>query len=191
MTSVYSGGLMYEYTLEANGYGIVKIPSAKSSVVEELDGFTKFANALAANPAPLGDGGFTSTTNSVPCPTKKWDWLVDTTLLPAIPENAKSVSIPGILAESSAISCSCMLQFMIDGAGPGPGLKGEGSQNAADGTSTGDAPPGSGAVTATPSSSENAAAGNISARTARNVEMAPIFIGVLVLIMSLSGTLLL
>lgn len=84
-----------------------------------------------------------------------------------------------------------ILQFMANGAGPGPGLKGEGSQNAADGTSTNDASPGSGAVTATPSSSENAAAGHASARNARSVEKAPIIVGTLVLIMSLSGTLLL
>ncbi|GAB1313991.1 1,3-beta-glucanosyltransferase [Madurella fahalii] len=171
MTSVYSGGLMYEYTLEMNGYGIAKVSTTEASAIQEQDGFSKFAKALAANPAPQGDGGFTSTTNSVPCPTKDWNWLVDTTQLPAIPEGAKS--------------------FMANGAGPGPGLKGEGSQNADDGTSTGDARPGSGAVTAVPSSSENAAARHASARNARSVEKAPIIVGTLVLIMSLSGTLLL
>lgn len=38
---------------------------------------------------------------------------------------------------------------MTSGAGTGPGLKGDGSQNAADGTSTGDAAPGSGSATST------------------------------------------
>lgn len=45
---------------------------------------------------------------------------------------------------------------MKDGAGKGPGLKGDGSQNAG-GTSTGDAKPGSGTSTGEPSSSKNAA----------------------------------
>ena len=92
MTSVYSGGLMYEYTLEENGFGIVQIPSPQSPTVNEKDGFAKFAKALSANPAPSGDGGFTSTTKAVACPTKDSDWLVDSTLLPALPEGAKIVS---------------------------------------------------------------------------------------------------
>jgi hypothetical protein len=92
MTGVYSGGLMYEYALEENGYGIAKISNSKaSSGVQEQDGFAKFASALKANPAPTGNGGFTSTTSSVPCPTKDGNWLVDSTLLPAIPEGAKKV----------------------------------------------------------------------------------------------------
>lgn len=91
MTPVYSGGLMYEYALEPNNFGIVKIPSAESSTVEEQDGFSKYASALSANPAPTGNGGFTSTTAAVACPTKDENWLVDSTLLPAIPEGAKKV----------------------------------------------------------------------------------------------------
>jgi hypothetical protein len=91
MTSVYSGGLMYEYALEPNNFGIVKIPSAKGSDVDEQDGFDEFAKALKENPAPTGDGGFTATTNSVACPTKDENWLVDSTLLPAIPEGAMKV----------------------------------------------------------------------------------------------------
>lgn len=112
MTSVYSGGLMYEYTLEANGYGIAKISTTEESAVQEQDGFSKFSEALAANPAPQGDGGFISTTNSVPCPTKDWNWLVDTALLPAIPEKAKSVSATSMSLEPirdvvlTCISCS-------------------------------------------------------------------------------------
>lgn len=91
MTSVYSGGLMYEYAMEDNGFGIASIPSPEATTVKELSEFSKFASALSANPAPTGDGGFTSTTKSVACPTKDANWLVDTTLLPAIPDNAKKV----------------------------------------------------------------------------------------------------
>jgi hypothetical protein len=109
MTSVYSGGLMYEYALEPNDFGIVKISSAKASSVQEQDGFDKFASALKANPAPTGDGGFTSTTNSVPCPTKDENWLVDSTLLPAIPEGAKKVCcIPITLRFGECVLTVCV-----------------------------------------------------------------------------------
>lgn len=76
---------------------------------------------------------------------------------------------------------------MSDGAGTGPGLKGDGSQNA-EGTSTGDAKPGSGSVTVTgaPSSSDNAAGMN-----AGPVEKTPFVIAGLVVALSLTGTLLL
>jgi 1,3-beta-glucanosyltransferase GAS5 len=88
MTGVYSGGLMYEYSMEANKFGIVQISGGS---VQELDGFAKYASALSANPAPTGDGGFTSTTKAAACPTKGPNWLVDSTLLPAIPDGAKQV----------------------------------------------------------------------------------------------------
>lgn len=91
MTSVYSGGLMYEYAMEPNNFGIVKIPDAGGSTVNEQAGFAKFAKALSANPAPTGDGGFTSTTKGAACPTKDANWLVDSTLLPAIPKDAIKV----------------------------------------------------------------------------------------------------
>ncbi|KAI7777816.1 hypothetical protein LA080_003015 [Diaporthe eres] len=138
MTGVYSGGLVYEYSDEGNGYGIVSISG--DSVSEKSD-FAAYSTALSKNPAPTGDGGFTSTTNSQACPSADSDWLVSNTLLPAIPTGAS--------------------KYMTSGAGDGPGLKGDGSQNAG-GTSTGDAEPGSGSATgsaATGSSSGNAGAG--------------------------------
>lgn len=81
---------------------------------------------------------------------------------------------------------------MSDGAGKGPGLKGDGSQNAGEGTSTGDAQPGSGAVTNAPgspqsSSSDNAAPGS----NLGPVDKAPFIISGLVVLLSLTGTLLL
>ncbi|KAK3373465.1 Glucanosyltransferase-domain-containing protein [Lasiosphaeria ovina] len=163
MTGVYSGGLMYEYALEDNGFGIVKI---SSSGAQEQGDFAKFAKALSANPAPTGDGGFTSTTKSQPCPTKDPNWLVDSTLLPEIPSGAKA--------------------FMNGGAGKGPGLTGDGSQNAGP-ASISDAPPGSGAATATPTHSKNAAG----ITTVGAVDKAPLILTALVFVLTLSGTLLL
>ena len=92
MTGVYSGGLMYEYSLEENKYGIVKI---NGDNVDEKPEFAKMASAYKQNPAPTGDGGFVSTTNSVACPTtdSKWD-LGDwgASALPAMPSDAVRVS---------------------------------------------------------------------------------------------------
>lgn len=93
MTSVYSGGLMYEYAMEVNGYGIVDIPSRNGPTVKELPGFARYASALAANPPPSGNGGASPTTHAASaCPTADSNWLVDSTLLPAMPEGAKAVS---------------------------------------------------------------------------------------------------
>ncbi|KUI72642.1 1,3-beta-glucanosyltransferase gel1 [Cytospora mali] len=139
MTPVYSGGLVYEYSEEGSGYGIVSIDGDTISTKSD---FTAYSTALASNPAPSGNGGFTSTTNSAACPSADSDWLVSDTSLPAIPTGAE--------------------KYMTKGAGSGPGLTGDGSQNAG-GTSTGKASSGSGSgsgtSTASASSSKSAGAG--------------------------------
>jgi len=169
MTGVYSGGLLYEYSLEANNFGIVQITNGNAV---EQPGFAKFEAALKKYPAPSGDGGFTSTTTSQPCPTKDADWLVDSTLLPAVP--------------------SAALVFFTNGAGKGPGLTGNGSQDAGTGdgaTSSGDATPGSGSATATasPSSSKNAAGITFSGP----VDKAPFVVTGITCFFALAGALLL
>ncbi|GAB1319252.1 1,3-beta-glucanosyltransferase [Madurella fahalii] len=125
MTSVYSGGLMYEYSMEPNRFGIVEIEGGQENGFRdqtgerrELDEFDAFASALERWPAPTGDGGYTSTTNAASCPTADEHWMIDTTSLPAIPEGA--------------------LRYFDEGAGEGPGLNGPGSQWAGDQASTGD-----------------------------------------------------
>ncbi|ROV98163.1 hypothetical protein VPNG_08598 [Cytospora leucostoma] len=107
MTSVYSGGLVYEYSEESSHYGLVSVDGDKVSTKSD---FLAYSTALASNPAPSGDGGFTKTTNSAACPSANSDWLVSDTSLPAIPTGA--------------------VKYMSKGAGSGPGLTGDGSQNA-------------------------------------------------------------
>jgi hypothetical protein len=123
MTSVYSGGLMYEYTMEANKYGIVEIAGGQANggkdqtgARKELKEFAAFANALEKNPAPTGDGGYTKTTKSSACPTEDAHWAIGSATLPDVPEGA--------------------LKFFEEGAGKGPGLNGPGSQWAVDQAST-------------------------------------------------------
>jgi len=90
MTPVYSGGLAYEYSMEANGYGMVNITGPNSVV--ELPNFTDFQKELANNPSPSGDGGYDSQGNSSPCPAVDPDWSVGNDSLPAIPNGAAAVS---------------------------------------------------------------------------------------------------
>lgn len=143
MTQVYSGGLMFEYTNETNGFGIVEIPGGpeadQTAPRTKLPEFSAFAKALKDYPAPTGLAGAKTVTADSPCPTKDANWLLDSSLLPALPEQAK--------------------KYFADGAGKGPGLMGPGSQNAGT-TSTGDAPPGSGTEGATTKSS-SAAVGSL------------------------------
>jgi len=107
MTGVYSGGLMYEYTMEKNGFGIVEESGGE---IETLPEFDNLAKAMAEYPAPSGDGGAAATTHSVPCPTRDSTWEVDSDAIPAMPQEAE--------------------KYMKDGAGKGKGMKGPGSQTA-------------------------------------------------------------
>jgi 1,3-beta-glucanosyltransferase GAS5 len=114
MTGVYSGGLMYEYSLEDNDYGIVKIRNGK---VEHQDEFDLFKAALEQYSMPTGDGGAAKESHSVDCPAKSDNWPIDSDTIPEMPAEAQ--------------------QYMEDGAGEGPGLNGSGSQQAGDsGTAT-------------------------------------------------------
>jgi len=106
MTGVYSGGLMYEYSMESNGFGIVKIN--KDDTITDLKEFDNFSKALAKYPAPTGAGGAASTTHAVACPTQDSIWEVDPDILPAMPTTAE--------------------KYFKEGAGTGQGLAGKGSQ---------------------------------------------------------------
>lgn len=129
MTPVYSGGLVYEYSQEASGYGLVEL---SGNNVKELDDFDSLKSALSGTKPPSGDGGYQSSGSASTCPSKSDTWDVANDDLPAIPEPAT--------------------KYMKNGAGTGPGLQGQGSQNA--GTqSSGTATAGSGAAGATGSHS--------------------------------------
>jgi 1,3-beta-glucanosyltransferase GAS5 len=89
MTGVYSGGLAYEYSMEANGYGMVTISSSGTT---EDPSFATYQQALANNPGPSGDGGYNATGGASACPPADPNWNVTSDALPAIPANALSVS---------------------------------------------------------------------------------------------------
>jgi len=106
MTGVFSGGLVYEYSQEGNGYGLVTING--DSVVEDAD-FGYLQAALANTSNPSGNGGANTTSAASACPTASADWDVSNDDLPALPAAAE--------------------KYMTEGAGTGPGLTGAGSQN--------------------------------------------------------------
>lgn len=136
MTSVYSGGLVYEYSEEGSNYGLVTINGAS---VSQNAGFGALQSALSGTKDPSNNGGYNATGGASGCPAKNApDWVVSNDALPAIPQPA--------------------MKYMKDGAGTGPGLTGPGSQSS--GTrSSGTATQGSGQVSATASSTKSGAAG--------------------------------
>ena len=129
MTPVYSGGLVYEYTVEGDAtqqkFGLVDIQGGKA--VEQPD-FASLQSAFKGTALPTGDGGFKSTGSASRCPTASNTWLVGNDSLPAMPAQAS--------------------QYFKNGAGKGAGLQGGGSQDAG-AESTGTATAGSGQPTVT------------------------------------------
>jgi 1,3-beta-glucanosyltransferase GAS5 len=132
MTNVFSGGLVYEYSEEGNGYGLVTI---SGNTVTPNAQFTALESAFKGTPNPTGSGGAMSSSPASTCPPESDQWEVPNDNLPAIPSAAAA--------------------YMKTGAGPGPGLTGDGSQAAGDAQneSTGTATAGSGAVQTTYGSS--------------------------------------
>ena len=107
MTSVYSGGLAYEFTIEPNGYGLVELGS--NGGAEPNADFERLANKFSENPAPTGPAGMKNDgeVQHLACPAESEDWPLDTEKLPAIPAPAEDL--------------------IQNGAGEAPGLDGPGS----------------------------------------------------------------
>ena len=103
MAGVYSGGLVYEYTLEANGYGLVEVGS--NGRVQPNSDFDRLMQAYEETPNPSGNGGARRNRNIPQCPPRTRQWEVDTERLPVMPAGAQ--------------------KYMKNGAGKGPGLNGD------------------------------------------------------------------
>lgn len=90
MTAVFSGGLVFEYSQEENGFGVVNIN--KDGSITELEGFRLFAKALGAAQDPDSNGGYkiegTGSTSS--CPLSSEWWIPKNDSLPRIPGDAAS-----------------------------------------------------------------------------------------------------
>lgn len=138
MTVSFSGGLVYEYSQEASGYGLVTVNGNNVSPVGQQ--FTDLQQALAKGQPPSGSGGYTTRNGPQPCPGQDMNWDTKPFIgdaLPATPSGA--------------------LTYFKNGAGPGPGLAGKGSQWASGGSSA-TASASAGAVTQTFGSGQSGAA---------------------------------
>jgi len=169
MTSVYSGGLVYEYSEEGNNYGLVTINGNSVSTNQD---FQSLMQMYKNTPDPSGNGGYNTTGGASGCPVyDSPNWLVMNDSLPAIPAPAK--------------------QYFTQGAGPGPGLSGPGSQNAGV-ESTGTATAGSGQVTPTStySGSGSSATGSAGHLAVPQWSFAPVVCSTVALLSGLFGTLL-
>lgn len=71
MSSVYSGGCVYEYSEEANNYGLVEIDGDSVSKLVDYD---NFKSALSKASPPSGDGGAKSSGDPADCPTYQKDF---------------------------------------------------------------------------------------------------------------------
>jgi hypothetical protein len=100
MTSVYSGGFVYEYTREENEYGLVQV---QGNIVQELPEFAALRSALAKIPAPTDDGGYKADGKPSECPMKTDKWLVRNNSIPIMPSEAE--------------------KYFKSGAGAGVGIK--------------------------------------------------------------------
>lgn len=100
MSSVYSGGLVYEYTMAENKFGVVEINGGS---VKELPEFSTLAAAFKNNPAPSSNGGAKDNLPASACPASSTMWKVQNDSLPVMPDGAK--------------------KFFQNGAGSGPGIK--------------------------------------------------------------------
>ena len=156
MTSVYSGGLVYEYSETGNKYGLVTINSPTS--VKEGHDFLTLQAAFKATALPTDNGNYNPTGGASECPSQSSTWNVTGDALPAIPAGAA--------------------KLMKTGAGKGPGLAGAGSQNAG-GVSIGTATSDSGSVNAA-SASSSTATKNAAAATLTPLDKLPIVVALAV-----------
>lgn len=88
MSSVLSGGLVYEYLQEANNYGLVEISDDGSSVTE-LGLYLNLKSEYAKTSNPKGDGNYKKEVKYPSCPSSS-DWKSDSDL-PKTPEGVKDM----------------------------------------------------------------------------------------------------
>ncbi|KAK7680074.1 hypothetical protein QCA50_016799 [Cerrena zonata] len=73
MSSVFSGGLVYEYSEESNKYGLVKI-SSDNKTVSTNDDFDNLKAEFKKTENPKGDGEYQADLKYSECPTNSSTW---------------------------------------------------------------------------------------------------------------------
>jgi len=99
MTPVYSGGLIYEYSMEDAGFGLVQLDSS-SGAAKELSDFGTLQKAFQNTPSLPNDGGYKPSGSASTCPQMIGTFKANDSL-PILPQGA--------------------VKYMTQGAGPGMG----------------------------------------------------------------------
>lgn len=86
MTHVFSGGLVYEYSQEANNYGLVEISDDNKTVTPNQD-YDNLKLQFAAVPNPTGNGDYQEDLPHNSCPPLSSTWEASSTL-PDTPKGA-------------------------------------------------------------------------------------------------------
>lgn len=88
MTSVFSGGLVYEYTQEQSNYGIVEID--KNGSITKLKDYTELKKQIGNISLPSDDGGYRTDLPQSSCPKfEKGVWEASDDL-PSMPKDAET-----------------------------------------------------------------------------------------------------
>jgi Glucanosyltransferase len=85
MTSVFSGGLVYEWTQEPSNYGLVDLSDGKITVRQD---YNNLKAEYLATPNPQGDGGYNPSGTSRACPANTTEFM-SWRELPRIPPGAQ------------------------------------------------------------------------------------------------------
>lgn len=81
MSSVFSGGLVYEYSNEDNNYGLVDIES--DTTVNKLTDYNNLKQQYQSTQNPSGDGGYSKGNSHSSCPSfEEGTWEANNTLPP-------------------------------------------------------------------------------------------------------------
>lgn len=94
MSSVFSGGLVYEYSNETNNYGLVQISNDGASVTK-LDDYNNLKNQYSSVSNPQGDGGYSKDKEISKCPSYVKDTWEANNTLPDMPVAASSYFTDG------------------------------------------------------------------------------------------------
>lgn len=92
MTGVFSGGLVYEYSMEENEYGLVEIKNGKVTITED---YKNLKEQFAKVDNPSGSGDYKTDLKPSKCPPfEKGAWEASDTL-PAFPKAAEKLMKDG------------------------------------------------------------------------------------------------
>src|SRR5271156_3497824 len=85
MTTVFSGGLVYEWTQETSDYGLVELSNGQVTLLQD---YNNLKQEFQSTPNPQGDGGYKPSGEASACPANTTDF-VSWSVLPALPAGAQ------------------------------------------------------------------------------------------------------